>query len=211
MSPRHSVCLMTSQSSAYYDLSWTKAKHRPLFTKEKFGSLGDFCSTNELPLPNEIDEVFSQWEGPLNQLLAGPVIEVTNLYNTLLENGHDVNYWCLTYDCKWKNMGDVSHPLWTSDDSWKSTSPSLELIQSMSDADIIISTIPATVLISNSELRFKLEKLDNLVLCCASSIKGKMMMNEPLLLIPTRGLARIGKEGAEKILSLINNHGFNKV
>ena len=211
MSSNPRICLITSQSGAYYDLTWKRSKGRPVFTKDKFGTIGTYCEDSNLEIPKQQDSAFSKWEGELKNLLAGPIIEVTNLFNNLETMGCEVNYWCLTFESVWKEMSEISHPIWSNSDLWKSEPPSQKMEKDITNAEWVLSTVPKNVLESNSELMDLLSQVENLILCCGTIDNFSLRTQGLDIRIKTKGLARIGKEGSKQIYSIILNKSINKV
>jgi len=187
-------------------LTWKKEKGRPVFTKEKFGTIGTFCDTSNLEIPKQQDLAFSKWNGKLHQLLAGPIIEVTNLFDNLESMGFEVDYWCLTFESVWRQMNEISHPIWSDSELWKSQPPSSKLEKSISNSKWVISVVPKNVLEYNPELMGFLSQVENLILCCGEIDNFELKSEGLDIRIKTKGVARIGKNGRKQIYSVIQNN-----
>jgi len=145
--------------------------------------------------------LFSAWLGGVEDVLAGPIIELTRFSEQLTSKGHDLERWYLTSSDDWLKEGAPYHPLWTSELSWQSASLPDELVEEINLADALIVAVPSSVVIENRSLCSILSSHPKASLASGGLAHNLVTLGKDGLRLYTRGVARIGKENRQKIES----------
>ena len=194
------IVILTSQSDTFWDLAKQTRKSKPRLNQSNPGSLGIHCRSLGIPLPSELDtELFSAWSGGIEDVLAGPVIEVTSFGEHLTSNGHDVNRWYLSSKDGWLIEGAPYHPLWTNELNWQSDVLPDELLAAINLADALVVAVPSSILVENRALRSILSSHPKVSLASGGLAHDLVTLGKDGLRLYTRGVARIGKDNRQKI------------
>jgi len=194
------IVILSSQSDTFWDLAKRTRKSKPRFNQSDPGSIGIHCRSLGVPLPSELDtELFSAWLGNIEDLLAGPVIEVTNFGEQLTANGHDVNRWYLSSAAGWLEEGTSYHPLWTNELNWQSNDLPNEILEAINSADALIVAVPSSILVENRSLRSILSSHPMASLASGGLAHELVTLGNEGLRLYTKEVARIGKVNREKI------------
>lgn len=164
-----------------------------------------YCRSLGIPLPSALDtELFSAWSGNIEDVLAGPVIEVNRFSELLTSSGHDVNRWYLTSTVGWLEEGSNYHPLWTNDLGWQSNELPDELLDAINFADAFIVAVPSSILVENRSIRSILSSHPKASLASGGLAHDLVTLGNDSLRLYTKGVARIGKINREKICSWLS-------
>ena len=196
------VVLMTSESDTFWDLSKNVRKGRPpRLNQTNSGSLGIHCHSLERQLPEclEMDQ-FQAWTGPIKDVLAGPVIEVTNFGNLIEKRGIVVEPWYLSSDLGWVRDSEAYHPLWSTDALWQEVAPNDDLLESVESADAIVAAFPSSIVLNNGGLRKLLSSSPAAAVATGGSAHATLTLKPGCLALRTRGVARIGADNRQRIL-----------
>jgi hypothetical protein len=199
------IVILTSQSDTFWDLAKQTRKSKPRFNQSNPGSMGIHCNSLGIPLPSKLNtEVFSAWSGPIENVLAGPVIEVTRFGEHLTSKGHDVERWYLSSTNGWLQERMLYHPLWTNELSWQSDVLPDELVGIINLADILIVAVPSSIIMENWSLCSILSSHSKASLVSGGLAHDLVTLSTDSLALKTRGVARIGRDSREKIIHWLN-------
>ena len=143
--------------------------------------------------------LYSAWSGRIEDVLAGPVIEVTKFGERLSSEGYEVNRCYLSSICGWLNEGETYHPLWSNDLSWQSDELPDELLTAIELADALIVAVPSSIIVQNRSLRSILSSHRKASLASGGLAHELITLGNDGLRLHTRGVARIGKDNRQKI------------
>ena len=192
---------MTSQSNTFWDLSKKVRKARPRFNQTDSGSLGMHCRSLERQLPDCLDmDRFQAWTGPIKDVLAGPVIEVSNFGSSIEKRGIIVECWYLSSDLGWVRDSEAYHPLWSKDASWQEVAPNDDLVESVESADAIVAAFPTSIVLNNGGLRKLLSSSPAAAVATGGGAHATLTLKPGCLALRTRGVARIGADNRQRIL-----------
>lgn len=194
------IVILTSRSDTFWDLAKRTRKSTPRFNQSDPGSIGIHCRSLGIPLPSELDtELYSAWSGRIEDVLAGPVIEVTKFGERLSSEGYEVNRCYLSSIGGWLNEGETYHPLWSNDLSWQSDELPDELLAAIELADALIVAVPSSIIIQNRSLRSILSSHRKASLASGGMAHDLITLGNDGLRLHTRGVTRIGKDNRQKI------------
>jgi len=195
------IVVLTSQSDTFWDLAKRTRKSKPRFNQSDPGSIGIHCRSLRIPLPSELDLVkFSSWTGPIEKVLAGPVIEVTNFSGFLASKGHDVTNWYLSSVNGWMREDSEYHPLWTNNLDWQGREVPNDLNEILNEADAVVVAFPSSIIVENRSLRSALASHPKVALASGGRGHDIVTLTNDGLRLLTRGVARIGSDNRNKIV-----------
>ena len=145
--------------------------------------------------------IFGRWSGAAHELYGGTFREIRNLYSELLDLGHEVHM--IVYD---ESIGRVSgseeiHPVFDSEN---------EQIFEYSIPEHTNCDIVVVILKKSSFENFidsytrKINFNPSIQIVC-SSIKEGSQFEIDWVILPTVGVARIGADNKERLLTLISD------
>lgn len=191
------ILAITTESQVYRDLTYKRRKIKKLTQVEAN------------PIYDEKRAFFTapdEYKGVAKKIFLGRLSEVIGLYEELMKGSYDTKLAILSSAYGVIHPNDVVTPYWTNDGKLHVCSIPDEIINLITQTDLIVLILD---IINLQWLFNQIEHLLNskkIIVISAGSLKQETTFNNVDLYLSTKGVARIGKDNKKILLEWLKNN-----